>query len=79
MDAADLPLLDITPAALDRAPPWAPLRGTGADRLRSRPSCSYCGQPATATTAVEVPGAGLRWVDRCTPCLTATLHRPVAG
>lgn len=79
MDAADLPLLGITPSALDPAPPWAPLRGTGADRLSGRPPCSCCGQPATATTAVEVPGAGCHWVDRCTPCLIATPRRPVAG
>jgi hypothetical protein len=65
---------DIDPAHLDPAPPWAPLRRTGAQRLRSKRSCHVCGQPATATGVVDT-SLGLRWLDRCTPCLVAGYDR----
>lgn len=70
MDAAYLHRHDIDPAHLDPAPPWAPLRRTGAQRLRGQPFCSVCGQPATVTGVVDT-SLGLRWLDRCTPCLVA--------
>jgi hypothetical protein len=66
MDDADLlRLLDIDPADLDPAPPWAPYRGTGAERIDGSRPCAGCGEPARSTRLVDVPGAGRRWLDTC--------------
>jgi hypothetical protein len=76
MDNADLlQSLDIDPAQLDPAPPWAPRQSAGIERLDGKHPCVRCGQPARVTGVVEVPGHGRRWLDRCMPCLIATTPR----
>ncbi|MET8404510.1 hypothetical protein [Streptomyces sp900116325] len=72
-DADLLRSLGIDPAELDPAPPWSPHAGT--ERLDGRHPCARCGQPARVTGAVDVPGHGRRWLDRCMPCLLATTPR----
>ncbi|MFH8738239.1 MULTISPECIES: hypothetical protein [unclassified Streptomyces] len=39
---------------------------------RTPQPCVACGRPATATRIVDVPGAGSRWIDTCTPHMIAT-------
>ncbi|MGY4930296.1 hypothetical protein ACWD7T_04100 [Streptomyces sp. 900116325] len=72
-DADLLRSLGVDPSQLDPAPPWTPR--AGAERLDGSHPCALCGQPARATGAVDVPGYGRRWLDRCMPCLTATTPR----
>jgi hypothetical protein len=74
-DADLLRSLDIDPSQLDPAPPWAPRQSAGTERLDGKHPCVPCGQPARATGAVDVPGYGRRWLDRCMPCLVATTSR----
>ncbi|MFG3136157.1 hypothetical protein ACGFZA_08025 [Streptomyces sp. NPDC048211] len=74
-DADLLQSLGVDPAHLDPAPPWTP-RGTAEiGRLKARHPCLRCGAQSTVAGAVDVPGLGRRWVDRCMPCLVATTPR----
>ncbi|WP_329612515.1 hypothetical protein OG244_03735 [Streptomyces brevispora] len=76
MTDADLLLfLGLDPARLDPALPWTPCGGAAIERLRGRRPCVRCGWPSTVAGAVDIPGHGRRWVDRCMPCLTATTPR----
>lgn len=76
MDTPDLlQLLDVDPASLEQAPPGAPIGSSGTRRLAEHHPCLRCGKPATAAGVLEVPGRGLCWIDRCTPCLVATTPR----
>ncbi|MGW2113233.1 hypothetical protein [Streptomyces sp. NPDC001948] len=74
-DSDLLRAFQVDPATLDPAPPWTPRWDAGIERLAGRHPCLGCGQSATAAGAVEVPGYGRRWVDRCMPCLVATTPR----
>ncbi|WP_371605040.1 hypothetical protein OG345_42235 (plasmid) [Streptomyces sp. NBC_01220] len=76
MLTADLLIsLGIDLAALDPAPQWTPRDVPGLERLKVRHPCVCCGQPSTVVGAVEAPGFGRRWVDRCTRCLVAMTPR----
>lgn len=74
-DAGLLRSLGVDPSQLDPAPPWAPRQSAGVERLDGTHPCVRCGEPARATGVVEVPGYGRRWLDRCMPCLIATIPR----
>ncbi|MEK0101253.1 hypothetical protein WDA79_22595 [Streptomyces sp. A475] len=39
---------------------------------RTAKPCVACGQPATATRIVDIPDAGPRWIDTCTPHMIAS-------
>lgn len=58
-----------------RLPP-APTKTSGAEAFarvgRTPQPCVACGRPATATRIVDVPQAGSRWIDTCTPHMIAT-------
>jgi hypothetical protein len=64
-DADLLRLLSIDAADLDTAPPWPPYRGLDTARIDGSHRCAQCGEPAQATTIVDVPGVGRRWLDTC--------------
>lgn len=74
-DADLLRSLGIDPADLAPAPPWTPRQSASLERLDGRRPCVLCGEPARATGAVDLPGHGRRWLDRCMPCLLATTPR----
>jgi hypothetical protein len=78
LDDADLlRLLTIDPADLAPAPPWAPYRGTGTERIEGDHRCEQCGEPAQATRVVDLPGMGRRWLDTCrTHMLAVAGQRP---
>ncbi|MFF4567566.1 hypothetical protein [Streptomyces sp. NPDC001435] len=65
--------LGADPAALAPAPSrWAG-REASARLAPPPPPCAGCGRPARATTAADLPGYGLRWLDRCRDCFLATV------
>ncbi|MGW3736630.1 hypothetical protein [Streptomyces sp. NPDC005148] len=74
-DADLLRSLGVDPSRLDVAPPWAPRQSAAVERLDGSHPCALRGEPARATGAVDVPGHGRRWLDRCMPCLLATTPR----
>jgi hypothetical protein len=78
MDLDDtLHLLGVDPSQLEPAPPWQPGSSWSPGiRERTGPSakpCVGCGAPAQSTQIIDVPGHGHRWLDRCMPCLLATV------
>ncbi|MEU8829303.1 hypothetical protein [Streptomyces sp900116325] len=74
-DADLLRFLGLDPAQLDPAPAWEPRQAASVKRLDGTHPCVRCGQPARATGAIDIPGHGRRWLDRCMPCLIATTPR----
>ncbi|MGP4052221.1 hypothetical protein [Streptomyces sp. 2A115] len=59
------PLRDVDPAGLDPAPS-RPRWGDGFDRVGLNPKPGVaCGEPARFTRAVDFPGCGPRWLDKC--------------
>lgn len=64
-----LDTLGVDSSALEPAP-GGPLRFAGGiarvdPRSSDRRPCSSCGDPAYATQRIDVPGHGLRWLDKC--------------
>jgi hypothetical protein len=68
-----LRFLGADPAALAPAPPGWAGREASVRLAPPPPSCAGCGRPARATTAADLPGFGLRWLDRCRDCFLATV------
>ncbi|MGW7410301.1 hypothetical protein ACWGI9_42670 [Streptomyces sp. NPDC054833] len=64
-------------SALTRPPCSGPVavgRAGGVRAARAAPpSCAGCGRPRRATTAADLPGYGLRWLDRCRDSFLATV------
>ncbi|MFH8738986.1 MULTISPECIES: hypothetical protein [unclassified Streptomyces] len=70
--SSTLRILNVDPRQL----PPAPDTTSGAEAFarigRTSQPCVACGRPATATRIVDVPQAGSRWIDTCTPHMIAT-------
>ncbi|UDM05590.1 hypothetical protein [Streptomyces longhuiensis] len=73
-----LRILNVDPRQL----PPAPATTSGAEAFarvgRTPQPCVACGRPATATRIVDVPQAGSRWIDTCTPHMIATTKTDAA-
>ncbi|MFE5689246.1 hypothetical protein [Streptomyces sp. NPDC056512] len=70
--SSTLQILNVDPHQL----PPVPATTSGAEAFarigRTPQPCVACGRPATATRVVDVPPAGPRWIDTCTPHMIAT-------
>lgn len=68
-----LRILNVDPL---RLPPAPGPTVSGAEALarvgRNPRPCVACGLPATATRTVDMPDAGPRWIDTCTPHMIAS-------
>jgi hypothetical protein len=63
--------LEVGPDDVVAAPGWqARVYPDSPDRK----GCSTCGQPATFTRLVPLPGLGPRWVDECRDHMIAGWH-----
>jgi hypothetical protein len=76
--SSTLRILNVDPRQL----PPAPDASSGAEPFarigRTPQPCVACGRPATATRIVDVPQAGSRWIDTCTPHMIATTKTDAA-
>lgn len=73
MDVTEmLQVLGLNPAQLPPAPSSTARAEEAFARIGRTPQpCVSCGQPATATRIVDIPGAGPCWIDTCTPHMIA--------
>ncbi|MGW6138100.1 hypothetical protein [Streptomyces sp. NPDC055140] len=74
MQVADvLRILKVDPLQLPEAPGPKPRGSEALARVGRTPRpCVACDRPATATRVVDVPDAGPRWIDTCTPHMIAS-------
>jgi hypothetical protein len=68
-----LQILNVDPAQLPPAP-ILPVKAEEAFARVGRTArpCVSCGWPATGTRIVDIPDAGPRWIDTCTPHMIAS-------